>query len=62
MHASTPAAVAKSASFSAGISTASAEALLEQMLTKIDAICAERDKLKKAQPTQRRVLCGRSWA
>jgi hypothetical protein len=31
----------------AGISTASAEALLERMLTKIDAMCAERDKLKK---------------
>ena len=29
----------------AGISTASAEALLERMLVKIDAMCAERDKL-----------------
>jgi len=31
----------------AGISTASAEALLERMLTKIDGICVERDKLEK---------------
>ena len=31
----------------AGISTASAEALLERMLNKIDELCAERDKLKK---------------
>ena len=30
-----------------GISTASAEALLERMLNKIDELCAERDKLKK---------------
>jgi hypothetical protein len=33
-----------------GISTASAEALLERMLNKIDELCAERDKLKKSQP------------
>ena len=45
----------------AGISTASAEALLERMLVKIDGMCAERDKLKKEQPAQRRVLGGRSW-
>jgi len=32
----------------AGISTASAEALLQRMLDKIDALCAERDKLKAA--------------
>jgi hypothetical protein len=31
----------------AGISTTSAEALLERMLNKIDGLCAERDKLKK---------------
>ena len=30
----------------AGISTASAEALLQRMLDKIDVLCAERDKLK----------------
>jgi phage shock protein A len=47
----------------AGFSTASAEALLERMLTKIDAMCAERDKLKKEQgPVRGRVLGGRSWA
>jgi hypothetical protein len=46
----------------AGISTASAEALLERMLTKIDGMCGERDRLKKEQPAQRRVLGGRSWA
>src|ERR1700733_4639539 len=38
----------------AGISTASAEALLERMLASIDGLCAERDKLKKEQPTQGR--------
>ena len=31
----------------AGISTASAEALLERMLNRIDELCAERDRLKK---------------
>jgi hypothetical protein len=47
----------------AGISTASAEALLERMLTKIDDMCAERDRLKKEQggPTKGKVLGGRSW-
>jgi phage shock protein A len=35
----------------AGIPTASAEALLERMLNKIDEMCAERDRLKKDQPT-----------
>jgi glutathione S-transferase len=34
----------------AGIPTASAEALLDRMLDKIDALCAERDRLKKAHP------------
>jgi len=33
-----------------GIPTASAEALLERMLDKIDELCAERDRLKKDQP------------
>jgi hypothetical protein len=47
----------------AGISTASAEALLERMLNKIDELCSERDRLKKEQtpPAIRRVLGGRSW-
>jgi hypothetical protein len=45
----------------AGISTASAEALLERMLANIDGMCAERDKLKKKQPgpTRGKVLGGR---
>jgi phage shock protein A len=33
-----------------GISPASAEALLDRMLNKIDELCAERDRLKKEQP------------
>jgi hypothetical protein len=33
----------------AGIPTASAEALLERMLNKIDEMCAEREQLKKEQ-------------
>jgi hypothetical protein len=46
----------------AGIPTASAEALLERMLTKIDGMCVERDKLKKELgPTKGKVLGGRSW-
>jgi hypothetical protein len=47
----------------AGISTASAEALLERTLSNIDGMCAERDKLKKelAGPTKGKVLGGRSW-
>jgi hypothetical protein len=47
----------------AGISTASAEALLERMLANIDRMCAERDKLKKELPgpTRGKVLGGRSW-
>jgi hypothetical protein len=34
----------------AGIPTASAEALLQRMLDKIDGLCIERDKLKKKLP------------
>ena len=34
----------------AGIPTASAEALLERMLNKIDDLCAQRDALKKEEP------------
>ena len=47
----------------AGISTASAELLLARMLTKIDGLCAERDRLKNEQggPTKGLVLGGRSW-
>ena len=47
----------------AGISTASAEALLERMLNKIDALCAERDKLKRElpAPVKGKVLGGRRW-
>jgi len=45
----------------AGIPTASAEALLERMLDRIDKLCAERDRLKKEQPQKSKVLGGRSW-
>ena len=34
----------------AGIPTASADALLQRMLERIDALCIERDRLKAAQP------------
>ena len=33
-----------------GISSPSAEALLDQMLDKLDQLCAQRDRLKKEQP------------
>jgi hypothetical protein len=47
----------------AGIPTASAEALLDRMLSNIDGLCAERDRLKKDQPgpTKGKVLGGRRW-
>jgi hypothetical protein len=46
----------------AGISTASAGALLGRMLNKIDALCGERDRLEKEpSPVKGRVLGGRSW-
>jgi hypothetical protein len=47
----------------AGISTASAEALLDRMLNTIDGLCAERDRLKQHQPgpTKGKVLGGRGW-
>jgi hypothetical protein len=46
----------------AGIPTASAEALLQRMLTRIDGLCAERDRLKKEQgPVRGKALGGRSW-
>ena len=45
----------------AGIPTASAEALLDRMLAKIDGLCVERDKLKNVlAPTKGKVLGGRS--
>ena len=46
----------------AGIPTASAELLLGRMLSKIDELCAERERLEKEEgPTKGRVLGGRSW-
>jgi hypothetical protein len=47
----------------AGISTDSAELLLQRMLDKIDGLCAERDKLKKdlPSPIKGKVLGGRRW-
>jgi hypothetical protein len=47
----------------AGIPTASAEALLERMLNKIDELCAARDLLKKKlpNPMKGKVLGGRRW-
>jgi hypothetical protein len=47
----------------AGISTASADDLLERMLAKIDTLCAERDGQKAAMPhpSQGKVLGGRRW-
>ena len=47
----------------AGIPTASAEALLNRMLSNIDGLCAERDRLKKDQPgpSRGKVLGGRRW-
>ena len=47
----------------AGIPTTSAEALLERMLNKVDDLCAERDRLKKEQPSpmKGKVLGGRQW-
>jgi hypothetical protein len=55
---------ARSGSFrERGISTVSAEALLDRMLNTIDALCAERDRLKREQPgpTKGKVLGGRQW-
>jgi hypothetical protein len=47
----------------AGIATASAEALLDRMLSNIDRLCAERDRLKKElpAPSKGKVLGGRQW-
>jgi hypothetical protein len=43
----------------AGIPTASAEALLQRMLDKIDGLCVERDRLKAEPPKTPKVLGGR---
>jgi hypothetical protein len=47
----------------AGISTVSADALLERMLNNIDTLCAERDRLKREAPGRGKgkVLGGRKW-
>ena len=46
----------------AGIPTASAELLLGRMHSKIDDLCAERDRLKnEIGPSKGRVLGGRTW-
>jgi hypothetical protein len=46
----------------AGISTASAELLLARMHTNIDALWAERERLKKElEPVKGKALGGRSW-
>ena len=46
-----------------GISSASADALLDRMPNKIDELCAERDRLKKEQPghNKGKVFGGRHW-
>ena len=47
----------------AGIPTASAEALLQRMLDKVDSLCAQREKLKAEQkhPMKGKVLGSRQW-
>jgi hypothetical protein len=47
----------------AGVSTASAELLLERMLNKVDTLCAERDRLRADEPGRNKgkVLGGRRW-
>ena len=46
----------------AGISTVSAEGLLQRMLYKIDRLCADRDRLKAELPQPKgKVLGGRKW-
>ena len=45
-----------------GISSTSAEALLDRMLDKIDELCAERDRLKNSAGHNRgKVVGGRQW-
>jgi hypothetical protein len=43
----------------ARLSSTSAEALLHRMLSKIDNLCAERDRLMTGQPDRR--IPGRHW-
>jgi hypothetical protein len=43
------------------LQTASAELLLARMRTNVDALCTERERLKKEQPFQPKVPGGRSW-
>ncbi len=48
----------------AGIPTASADALSQRMLDKIDGLCGQRDKMKAEQPKEThkaKVLGGRKW-
>jgi hypothetical protein len=47
----------------AGINPLLAEALLARMLSNIDNMCAERDRLRKQQggPVKGKALGGRSW-
>jgi hypothetical protein len=47
----------------AGISTASAEILLQRMHDKIDSLCVQRDKLKLEykHPAKGQVFGGRKW-
>jgi len=46
-----------------GISSASAEALLQRMLDKVDALCFQRDQLKKELPVRSKGKAsgGRRW-
>lgn len=43
----------------AGIPTASADTLLQRMLDRIDALCIERDRLKKEMPPVKSKVLGR---
>jgi hypothetical protein len=45
----------------AGTSTASAELLLGRMHTKIDDLCAQRDRLKKNEPARKLGALGKYW-
>jgi hypothetical protein len=46
----------------AGIPMASADALLQRMLDKIDGLCGERERLKQQLPrAEAKVLGGRKW-
>ena len=63
-HRSTGSAARSSNCSGPGIPTASADALLNRMLDKIDALCAERDQLKKRSshgPTKGKAVGGRNW-